>query len=98
METPLNSKLSDPSKSSSGPSNKITLPKKTVNSSFKKITPGELQHRREHNLCFKCGEKFGPEHICKDKAIHMLITEDARMGKTEEIGWEVIEYKGPNLL
>ncbi|XP_027060831.1 uncharacterized protein [Coffea arabica] len=59
---------------------------------FKKITPEELQYRREHHLCYKCGEKFGPGHQCKQKEIHLMVAVEDRPEDLEE--GEVIEYQG----
>lgn len=38
--------------------NRLPLP-------IKRLTPAELQERREKGLCFNCNEKFGPGHRCK---------------------------------
>lgn len=43
---------------------------------IKKISPQELQYRRNNNLCYKCGEKFGPEHQCKLKQFNFMISDD----------------------
>jgi hypothetical protein len=32
---------------------------------IKRLTPEELKERQEKGLCFKCNEKYGPEHRCK---------------------------------
>lgn len=46
--------------------------KKITTLIFKKISPSEFQYKKDHNLCFKCGDKFGPGHNCKNKKVHML--------------------------
>lgn len=68
-------------------------PRKQGNSTqqFRKITPTEFQYRKDNNLCFKCGAKFGPGHMCKNKGIHMIIATDIEDNVDEE---EVIEYVG----
>ncbi|XP_071902771.1 uncharacterized protein [Coffea arabica] len=57
---------------------------------FRKITPTEFQYRKDNNLCFKCGVKFGPGHMCKNKGMHMIIATDIEDNVDEE---EVIEYE-----
>ena len=66
--------------------------KKQNPQSFRKITPAELQYRREHHLCFRCGEKFGPGHQCKQKEIHLLVAIDD--SPDDLVEGEMIEYKG----
>ncbi|XP_071940002.1 uncharacterized protein [Coffea arabica] len=63
---------------------------------FRKISPTEFQYRKEHNLCFRCGDKFTPGHNCKSKGIHMMLVEDEEKGETEQTTEEeeVIEYMG----
>lgn len=75
------------------PSTLVENGKKQSTTLFQKISPRELQYRKAHNLCFKCGEKYGPGHVCSKKEIHMLISEskdeDNELFLTEE---ELIEY------
>ncbi|XP_027093589.2 uncharacterized protein [Coffea arabica] len=59
---------------------------------FKKISPSEFQYRKDHHLCFRCGEKFSPGHACKNKELHMLLVDEEESDKEEEE--EVIEYRG----
>ncbi|XP_027166158.1 uncharacterized protein LOC113766138 [Coffea eugenioides] len=63
---------------------------------FKRISPTEFQYRKDHNLCFRCGEKFSPGHNCKSKGIHMLLADDGKNGDADQIAEEeeIIEYKG----
>ncbi|KAL4351578.1 hypothetical protein GQ457_06G012930 [Hibiscus cannabinus] len=37
---------------------------------------GLIDYRRANNLCFKCGEKFGPGHHCKLKQFNMMEEEE----------------------
>ena len=37
---------------------------------FKKITPTEA--RREKGLCYRCGDKYTPDHICPKKELNFL--------------------------
>ncbi|KAL4348329.1 hypothetical protein GQ457_17G014550 [Hibiscus cannabinus] len=43
-----------------------------------------LDYRRNHNLCFKCGEKFSPGHQCKAKQLNLM--------EEEEVPEEVEEF------
>ncbi|XP_071902780.1 uncharacterized protein [Coffea arabica] len=56
---------------------------------YKRITPTDFQYRKDNYLCFKCGAKFRPGHMCKDKGVHMIIATDLEDRVDEE---EVIEY------
>nr|XP_027122265.1 uncharacterized protein LOC113739231 [Coffea arabica] len=42
----------------------------------KRISPQEIQYRRNHGLCFKCGDKYGPGHQCKFGHLNLLIGEE----------------------
>lgn len=35
------------------------------NTTFKKLTPGEIKMRRRKNLCFMCDETYQTGHKCK---------------------------------
>ena len=48
----------------------------------KKITPEEFQYRKNNHLCYKCGEKFGQGHVCKNEQYTYMLVEDC---KDEEI-------------
>ena len=48
-------------------SSKPTLP-------IKRLTPTEMQARREQGLCFNCDEKYSKAHKCKAK--FLLLTEE----------------------
>lgn len=67
---------------------------KPSNQVFKNITPIEFQYRKEHNLCFKCGDKFTPSHNYKNKEIHMLLVEEMKEMEANGGEEEVIEYRG----
>lgn len=43
-------------------------------------------------MCFKCGKKFGPAHVCKSKGIHMLLVDDEDQSQIEEVEGKIIEY------
>ena len=43
---------------------------------IKRLTESKLQARREKGLCFKCDEKFSPDHRCKKELRVLLVHED----------------------
>lgn len=43
---------------------------------FKKITPAELQSRREKGLFFKCGDKYSCDHICPNKQLNYIVVDE----------------------
>nr|XP_027122333.1 uncharacterized protein LOC113739303 [Coffea arabica] len=61
---------------------------------FKKITPTEIQHRRAKGLCFRCGEKYTPNHKCGNKEVHMLVVDEVVEAVEKEMIEEEIEYQG----
>lgn len=52
--------------------------KPTAGSYFKKISPEEFQYRKNNHLCYKCGEKFGQGHVCKNQQYTYMLVEDAK--------------------
>ena len=42
----------------------------------------EIERRREQGLCFKCDERYRPEHRCKKKQLQVLILSEE--GNIEE--------------
>ncbi|KAF9661398.1 hypothetical protein SADUNF_Sadunf19G0064600 [Salix dunnii] len=61
---------------------------------FKKLTPKEIQYKRQNNLCFYCDEKFVRGHKCARKQI-LLLDMGYNSSKEEEIAHELqqIEHK-----
>ncbi|KAJ1379359.1 Retrotransposon gag domain [Sesbania bispinosa] len=51
---------------------------------FKKLTDAEFQEKSRKGLCFRCDEKFGPGHVCKNKQLHVLILNEECMEEEEE--------------
>ncbi|CAI9102415.1 OLC1v1000680C2 [Oldenlandia corymbosa var. corymbosa] len=43
---------------------------------FKRLSPQEIQYRRNNQFCWKCGEKWGTGHVCKLKQINVIAVED----------------------
>lgn len=46
------------------------------------LTDAEIARKRQLGLCFKCDEKFGPNHKCKNKQLSVIILSE--MEGTEE--------------
>ena len=72
---------------------------KTTPQGSRRITPTEFQYRKDHNLCFKCGEKFSPGHVCRNKGIHLLLADEGE-AQVEEVADEedeVIEFKATSM-
>ncbi|MCH98212.1 hypothetical protein A2U01_0019212, partial [Trifolium medium] len=42
------------------------------NQNIKRISPAEIQLRREKNLCYFCDEKFSPAHKCPNRQVMLL--------------------------
>ncbi|GAU48626.1 hypothetical protein TSUD_405850 [Trifolium subterraneum] len=53
----------------------------------KRLEPAELEERSKKGLCFKCGDKWNKEHICKFKHMSLRLCE----GSSDE---EVVEEIG----
>ncbi|KAJ1421315.1 Retrotransposon gag domain [Sesbania bispinosa] len=54
--------------------------------SFKKLSDDELNERQKKGLCFNCDEKFGPNHVCKNKRYQIMILEEDENEPGEEEG------------
>ncbi|XP_073021562.1 uncharacterized protein [Primulina eburnea] len=57
----------------------LPKPKPTASHSslpIKRLSPTELQEKREKGLCFNCDEKYGPQHRCKSKYLLLMGTDD----------------------
>ncbi|GKB10845.1 hypothetical protein Tco_0844768 [Tanacetum coccineum] len=57
---------------------------------FKRLTDAEFADKRAKGICFRCDEKFRPEHRCHGKTLQVLLvgdedeTEDEFDGKSDE--------------
>ena len=56
----------------------------------KKLSQVELQERSRKGLCFKCGERWGQDHICKMKRYSLLLVEGSDDDEIAEKGDEGI--------
>ncbi|XP_061343289.1 uncharacterized protein LOC133289385 [Gastrolobium bilobum] len=45
-------------------------------SKFRRLSDAESQERRRLGLCFKCNKKWGPEHKCTARQLHLLIVDE----------------------
>ncbi|KAJ1404919.1 hypothetical protein SESBI_26214 [Sesbania bispinosa] len=59
--------------------------------SFKKLSNDELNERQKKGLCFNCDEKFGPNHVCKNKRYQIMILEEDENEPGEEEGETEVE-------
>lgn len=60
----------------------------------KKLSAEEIQHRRAHGLCFKCGEKFGFGHRCGGKQLNFLDGDEEEEILFEDVVGEQDEQTG----
>ena len=65
---------------------------------FKRLSDSEFARKKELGLCFRCDQKFGPNHRCKNRKLNLLIILEAPNtdeDKTEEFfestGEDVVE-------
>ncbi|KAJ1441276.1 hypothetical protein SESBI_01414 [Sesbania bispinosa] len=65
----------------------------------RKLSQAELQERSRKGLCFKCGEKWGLEHVCKLKHYQLVLLEDQEeeIKPEEEEGDEVPDLENKTL-
>jgi len=50
----------------------------------RRLSQAELEERSRKGLCFKCGEKWGPEHVCKMKHFQLVLVEGEDEEEAEE--------------
>ncbi|WOH05166.1 hypothetical protein DCAR_0624580 [Daucus carota subsp. sativus] len=50
----------------------------STTSMFKKISPEEFQYRKNNHLCYKCGEKYGQGHQCKNSQYTFMLFDEAK--------------------
>ena len=65
-----------------------------MNLEVKKLSPQEVQFRRNNGLCFKCGEKFGQGHQCKMKHLNFMLYEKDEDAKFQDASREQDELSG----
>ncbi|MCI02194.1 hypothetical protein A2U01_0023226, partial [Trifolium medium] len=72
-----------------------TKPFNNRNSNIKKLSPAEIQLRRDKGLCYFCDDKFSPSHKCPNRQFLMLQVEDTEESdaeltdntETDNTGW-----------
>ena len=42
----------------------------------KHLSYGDLLEQRQKGLCFKCGGVYSPQHICLDKHLNIMLTNE----------------------
>ena len=57
-------------------SNTPLLPSPPKPSNLKKLTPADIQFRRDKGICFTCDEKYSPIHRCTNKHYYLIQCED----------------------
>lgn len=45
-----------------------------------RLTDAKVARRRELGLCFKCADKFGPNHVCRNKHLQLILLESEEDG------------------
>lgn len=68
---------------SSTPTNKLNTSHSFTPNRFKRISEKEAQARREKGLCYRCDEKWNPNHQCKNRELNVLLVSE---GDKEEKG------------
>ena len=75
------------------------LPSKPLPTGVKKLSYGEMADRRSKGLCFNCDEKFSAGHVCKNKQVFMITTEEdsspAEDSDGIQISWDVNDECNP---
>ncbi|XP_073220685.1 uncharacterized protein [Cicer arietinum] len=61
------------------------------NQNIKKISPAEIQLRREKNLCYFCDEKFSPSHKCPNRQVMLLQLEDEEEIQSDQTAGVLLE-------
>ncbi|XP_027122021.1 uncharacterized protein [Coffea arabica] len=71
-------------------------PRKTdaAHREFSKISAEEMQYRRKHNLCYRCGEKFGMGYQCKKGGLNCVSIEEEEDTEFEDVEGEQDELTG----
>lgn len=61
---------------------------------FNKISAEEVQYRRKHGLCYRCGDKFGAGHRCKPGNLNCIDLEEGNDTDFEDAEGEQNESTG----
>ena len=52
---------------------------------FRKLTQEELQDKIKRGLCFRCDEESGPNHMCRNKQLHMLLMSEEELSGLDDL-------------
>ncbi|CAI9101549.1 OLC1v1038898C1 [Oldenlandia corymbosa var. corymbosa] len=56
----------------------------------KKMSPQEFQYRANNQMCYKCGDRFKPGHVCKLGQIKVMLCEDmAKELTSDSVIWTI---------
>lgn len=58
--------------------------KNVEGSKSRRLEPAELEERSKKGLCFKCGDKWSKEHVCKFKHLKLMLCEIEEESEEEE--------------
>ena len=61
---------------------------------FNKVSAEDIQYRRKHGLCYRCGEKFGAGHRCRTGNLNCLDLEEGEETDFEDAEGEQEENTG----
>ncbi|XP_069152850.1 uncharacterized protein [Solanum lycopersicum] len=67
--------------------NKVPVVSTARNNSYR-LTPDVYEYRKSNHLYFRCGEKYGPRHICKRRQLNCLI---GTVGNEAELETSMVE-------
>lgn len=62
--------------------------------SRRRMSDAEYNQRRELGLCFRCEEKFGPNHKCKNRQLRVILMEEEEEDGPDDLE-EAQEELGP---
>ncbi|XP_057453204.1 uncharacterized protein LOC130745077 [Lotus japonicus] len=77
-------KTTQSKESNEGSGNEAKVPERKWNGG-QRLSQSELQERSRKGLCFKCGEKWGKEHVCTKKHYQFILIEGEEDEEEEEI-------------
>ena len=69
-----------------------STPPTTSQLPIKRLTPAEIQAKRENGLCYSCDEKFNITHCCKNHM--MLLLDDECINSSTATDGEAIQALG----
>ena len=55
----------------------------TARGEFQRLTDVEIRQRQEKGLCYRCDEKFAPDHHCKMRELSVLVVQEEEFPEDE---------------